>query len=513
MFPQLPPQDLMMAVLVNSKWRTIGEDPSLWKWCSVTVHNRNDINNLSIRRLQYIEEICVHPKANWQVGDWKELFLASIRLPKLKEIAGLNGINLTAVEPGLLARAIAQLEVVNLCGTEITNDQAQSLFQAMSQNCLPKKLNISCINQSSVEPGLLARALAQLENVNLSSTEITNDQAQSLFQAIAQNCLLKKMDISCLNLSSVEPGLFGRAVSRLEGVDLFENNITTDQVKSLFQAMSQPNIQLKKLNMGGNKYTKYRKDRVGFWSKQSNNLSSLEPELFGRSLSRLEDVNLYDTIVTIDQVQELFLSMSQNCQLKKLVLKVDNLWLSSLSFVEAGLLARVLSKLEDVFLYDALLTTDQVQAAFQALAQNCLLNKLALRASDISSVEAGLLARVVSRLEVVDLSGTDITTEQIQELFQALAQNCRLKKLYMGDNNLSSVEPELLAKVVNRVEVVWLQWCHLTTKQLTSILRHLQEDSKLKELVLHGNKPTATGYWQIGIARKAREKLGHGLDV
>merc|ERR1719416_146767 len=82
----LPPGDLKMAVLVSSQWRTMGEHPSLWTWCKVTVRNREDIDNLSIRRLQRIQEICVETGSTLQDGDWEALFHALNTLPSLKKL-------------------------------------------------------------------------------------------------------------------------------------------------------------------------------------------------------------------------------------------------------------------------------------------------------------------------------------------------------------------------------------------------------------------------------------------
>ena len=47
----LPRPALKEAVLVSRLWRKEGEDPSLWKWCKVTVYKRDDIDNLAIRRI------------------------------------------------------------------------------------------------------------------------------------------------------------------------------------------------------------------------------------------------------------------------------------------------------------------------------------------------------------------------------------------------------------------------------------------------------------------------------
>ena len=57
---RLPPSALKNAVLVCQLWRAVGEEPTLWKWCTVTVYSRVDIENLASRRLQRIQQISIN---------------------------------------------------------------------------------------------------------------------------------------------------------------------------------------------------------------------------------------------------------------------------------------------------------------------------------------------------------------------------------------------------------------------------------------------------------------------
>jgi len=86
------------------------------------------------------------------------MFQASIRLPWLKKILGLYKVNLSSVERGLFASALSRLQVVDLQRQpgQLTADQVQALFQALAHNCQQKKLALNSIILSSVEPELLA---------------------------------------------------------------------------------------------------------------------------------------------------------------------------------------------------------------------------------------------------------------------------------------------------------------------------------------------------------------------
>jgi len=89
LFGHLPPSSLKMAVLVNRQWREVGEDPSLWTWSKVSISNREDLNKLSVRRLQHLREIRVDPEADFDDEDWEALFDAVMDHSSLRQIYGV----------------------------------------------------------------------------------------------------------------------------------------------------------------------------------------------------------------------------------------------------------------------------------------------------------------------------------------------------------------------------------------------------------------------------------------
>jgi len=130
----------------------------------------------------------------------------------------------------------------------------------------------------------------------------------------------------------------------------------------------------------------------------------VNPELFAKALTRLEDVNLNSAHITYTQIQALFTAMSQNSQLKKLELERCHL-----SFLEQELFANSLTRLEDVNLNCARSTYNQIQALFTAMSQNSQLKKLGLGCNNLYTVNPELFAKALTRLEDVDLNSTLIT--------------------------------------------------------------------------------------------------------
>lgn len=122
------------------------------------------------------------------------------------------------------------------------------------------------------------------------------------------------------------------------------------------------------------------------------------------------------------------------------------------------------------------------------MGQNSFLKSLNLAVNDISTVEPGLFARAVTRLEMVDLAKADITNEQAEELFTAMCHNSCLKSLNLDEKDLSSVEPIVLATAVVMLENVELDVTNLNTEQLSCILANVQEGINLKRLSLVKNE-------------------------
>jgi hypothetical protein len=118
------------------------------------------------------------------------------------------------------------------------------------------------------------------------------------------------------------------------------------------------------------------------------------------------------------------------------------------------------------------------------------LRELGLQCQDLSAVGPDLLAGTVAGLEEVDLYGTQLTCQQAAAVFTAVCGRSQLKRLYIGNNDLTSVGAELLARAVASLEEAGLQAAELTAHQVETILhRIVNGDSRLKKLDLSYNDP------------------------
>ena len=60
--------------------------------------------------------------------------------------------------------------------------------------------------------------------------------------------------------------------------------------------------------------------------------------------------------------------------------------------------------------------------------------------NDLSRVDPGLLARTVNKLEVLDVQDTGLLQQQIVAIITAISKSNKITELYMEENNLSIVD-------------------------------------------------------------------------
>ena len=125
----------------------------------------------------------------------------------------MNKINVSTVDKGLLVIVVSNLEEVEISETQLTVQQLEAIITAIGAgDCLVKRLDISRNNLSTVCHSLLASALKMIEEVNLSGTDLTVQQMEAIMTAIVDgDCLVKSLTVSSNKLSTVNPGLMALA--------------------------------------------------------------------------------------------------------------------------------------------------------------------------------------------------------------------------------------------------------------------------------------------------------------
>jgi len=159
-----------------------------------------------------------------------------------------------------------------------------------------------------------------------------------------------------------------------------------------------------------------------------------------------------------------------------------------ISTFDPGLLAGLIAHLEDVFMYQNPLTSQQCESIFNAIAgSNSKLKTLHIEGTSFERLDPDLVGRAVTSLEEAHMSHKDLTVYQIEAIFARIVQGkTRLRRLHISGNNLTFVEPELMASAISQLEKVHIGNC-LTNQQAVSLFLLLQSNcSKLRTLHIFG---------------------------
>ena len=112
-----------------------------------------------------------------------------------------------------------------------------------------------------MEPELLARAVAGLQEVDLSSSHLTAQQTQAVIRAAGNSRQLKKLDLAMNDsLPAVKPELLASAVLNLEEISIGYSVVSAQQTKAVFSAISGA-TSLKVLRIGYNRLIKFPTER------------------------------------------------------------------------------------------------------------------------------------------------------------------------------------------------------------------------------------------------------------
>ena len=244
-FANLSPVDLKSAVAVCRRWREAGEKPQLWSWVAIRATNSNRTQMpkiLECNRLRRVEEITIHTLTVTQ-----KLVKAIVKHSRLKIL--LVGPKVRINHENLVSLA-ANVEEIDLSETNFPRPDA--IFRTMEGGLSLKRLLISRNDLSSVEAKCLGKAAFQLQELNLFDTCLTGQQMDSLLTAICKGSTLVKLNIGRNSLSEVEPELLSKAVARLEEVNLRRCSISARQADHLMRAISSKASQTRRLNIAEN---------------------------------------------------------------------------------------------------------------------------------------------------------------------------------------------------------------------------------------------------------------------
>ena len=190
-FRLLPHKSFLMVLLVCRRWREVGESPWFWAFSSlrVTFDNLPQIPELLASR-RWMALSCII------VRDVSNELLTSVQDHRSIKRLEMNYLDLSLVDPELLATAVADREVVDMRSCRLTNTQANAIFTVISNDSRLQSLEIGPMtNLSTLEPGMMAKAVNRLKRMEMRGTHITREQVSSILHQAVTHTRLHYLDL------------------------------------------------------------------------------------------------------------------------------------------------------------------------------------------------------------------------------------------------------------------------------------------------------------------------------
>ena len=138
--------------------------------------------------------------------------------------------------------------------------------------------------------------------------------------------------------------------------------------------------------------------------------------------------------------------------------------------MQSEALVRVARQACKIELSSTSLSAEQVTALVSALSENQQIQDIDLSDNSLAHVDPELLASLMSRTRRVNLVNTSLTALQVTELLRTLTSStCLIESLDLSFNQLSMMEPELLAEAVNNLKDATLLGTGLSVNQVLRI--------------------------------------------
>ena len=294
--------------------------------------------------------------------------------------------------------------------------------------------------------GNLPEAFAFLKRTmrirSLEAFSLSSDETAKLMAVLAENTSLEEVGFDDCSMEEVKPGVLSSAVSDLGKVHL-ENLTTTGEQMTAFFSSATSHCKLSSLIVA------------------EVDLSGVAPDLLSTA-AKLMELYMNNILLTPEQTRVLWTAIEEESNFSSFQFAGVNL-----ANVNLEALAKVARRAVKIDLGNAALTADQANAVVIALAENEQIQEVDLSDNSLTDVEPGLLVRALAKTRKLNLANTSLTTEQVKQLLESLlSDNCAMENLDFSANILSMIEPDLMAKSLNKLKVVTLLDSNISVNQV-----------------------------------------------
>ena len=348
-------------------------------------------------------------------------------------------------------QGVTKLKALDLGNNNITSEVAEDLAEVIKSNPCLEQLELAN-NDLKSSADVVLRALqgvTKLKTLNLGNNNMTSEVAEDLAEVIKSNPCLEQLGLANNDLkSSAGVVLLAlQGVAKLKTLNLGNNNMTSEVAEDLAEVIKS-NPCLERL-----------------WLANNDLKSSADVVLQAiQGVTKLKAFDLDNNNMTSEVAEDLAEAIKSNPCLERLGLANNDLKSSA----------------------------DVVLRALQGITK---LRALGLDNNNMTSKVAEDLAEVIKSnhcLEQLGLANNDLQSSA-DVVLQALQGVTKLKKLNLGNNNMTSEVAEDLAEVI--ISNPCLEHLGLANNDLKSsavvVLQALQGVTKLKTLDLNNNNMTS----------------------
>jgi len=391
----------------------------------------------------------------------------------------IHGGDFRTVEPNLLANFLTKMEEVDLSDMLMSTGQRTEFLSALKET---NKIKRFSWQDNESEDRLAAYshlpiAMKKIEKLTL-KLNLEQSTIQSLFKVLAkEEASVKSLSLDIGPVDHINPVLLSGVVAKLEEVDLTGWKLTEEQCISICSALSdKPRLRKLICDCGG-------------WPSTIEQL-----DMHVRIATALEELEMA-RFSGLHQEKMLAAITRDPGRLRKLVISHTNLGaehpfrafrLRGDLLLEGMVLSKLARKLVELDLGSTSLKAVQLEEFMVSVARSPgKLKNLILQGNDLERVDAGVIARMATKIESLNIAKTELSSKQAEEIFKAIADSPGvLKDLNMDSNDLREVDSNVMADALNKLEKVWLSDMPLLTQgQMRMILTQaLEKGTALKEL-------------------------------
>jgi len=328
-----------------------------------------------------------------------------------------------------------------------------------------EEVNFCGSSLTNILPSHVANLVEKLGKVNMRKTKLSQRQLEVLLNRLGEN----KTKLKCLNieendLSNIQPAQLAGAVRRLDEVWMSRTRLTREQqlILAVHSLGEEANLTL---NM---EWGRGEGHAAFVWAfnlvyNDPRNLEAVSDILSSKSSWNVKSLVL-NNIPSSMMSKELIHLLIMHANIKFL-----DFSFSSLVHVNPELLATLVTQTVDVSLRGTDLTKKQQNALLLKISQEeTLLERLDLAENNLSTLEPALLASSLSRLTLAGLCFCQLSKVQLEVLLASIPQeSSNLQHVSLADNYLTDVDPLLIGQALVGLKTFNLCGTKMTLHQIS----------------------------------------------